>query len=129
MHPSYFLISTDDQVHSKNELSVSSETSEWLFYEQFWERFNQRHQTFFGQYEEEILSRHLIPAMIDSLQVSIEELNGKLVPEISFRYGWNANNQALICTVSNAVLAEEISMLIALLKKAATLEADVYCQL
>ena len=79
MHPSYFLISIDAECSSRKELSVSSETSEWLFHDKFWERFNQNHQTSFEQYEEECLPSKLTLEMINSLLVLYGEIDGNLV--------------------------------------------------
>lgn len=123
------MIFNDSEVIPWQEISLSAEVSEWLFFIRFWDEFNKKFETFFGQYEEEYLPKNLAVTMVKSLTSLIIDYQGKLDEEIKFRYGWNEKKEELYCVVSTKKVAEEISSLIKLMENASTLNSDVYCQL
>jgi hypothetical protein len=129
MHPSYFLILCASDDNSKRELALPAEVSEWLFFNRFWDEFNQKYQTFFGQYEEENLPPNLTATAAELLSTLIFKLSEESQPEFRFRYGWNAKKEELYCVVRKDMLVEQISKLASFMKEAAMLGCEVYCQL
>lgn len=109
-------------------MTLSGEVSEWLFKIGFWEELNGRYETDFAQYEEEVL----LSQMADDVANSIDNIGRGLADdggEVSFRYGWNQNEEELICCVSIKVLIEELRKLVNFFGLAAKHHLDVYCQL
>lgn len=111
------------------ELTLSGETSEWLFYVNFWDGINDRYQTDFAQYEEESLSADIVEETSNSLVSMMASLINDNGESISFRYAWNQNKEELICRVNSQVIVDELEKLIVLLRKATQCNLDVYCQL
>jgi hypothetical protein len=129
MHPSYFLILSENEDESKQELVLSASTSEWLFNCNFWLNFNAKYETSFAQYEEERLSLTLVKSMIDSLTILRENLLTNNNQTIRFIYGWNEKKEPLYCEIKIDVTMNEIIELINLLKNASISLSDVYFQL
>ncbi|HEY0061018.1 MAG TPA: hypothetical protein VGC21_02790 [Telluria sp.] len=93
---------------SQIELTLSPEASEWLFYVNFWDGINGKHQTDFAQYEEESLSADIVEETSNSLASMKASLINDDGQVISFRYAWNQNKEELICRVNSQLIADEI---------------------
>ncbi len=129
LHPAYFLLLVENEASSARELALSGEVSEWLFNSGFWDRFNEGHGTFFGQYEEEQLPVNLALVMADKLHAELDSLETVSCPTLRFCYGWDAQKNEMHCSVEIDALRKEIGQLIEFLNEAAASNSDVYCQL
>jgi hypothetical protein len=129
VHPSYFLVLDPIDRNSKNELTISGEVSEWLFYVKFWDDINEKYQTDFAQYEEESLTPEIVEDVLRMLLERKSGLEKSNKEEISFRFGWDQAKNELICHVSSKTIVDELEKICALLERSKMSKLEVYCQL
>lgn len=129
MHPSYFLILESSDESRENELALSAEASEWLFYNKFWDKINSKYEKDFAQYEDETVPAEFTDDMVKSIEELRNNLNKAADDAVTFRYGWNEKKEELMCHISRKVVDNDLGNLSSLFKKAADKKLAVYCQL
>ena len=129
MHPSYFRILNVAESDPDGDLSLSAETSEWLFYIKFWDALNSELGSNFGQYEDDVLPKGDVDFALKSIVEVADQNLAAPFENHNIVYGWNDRGDRLEFSISGDRLASDITCLSTFLKKALDLESDVYCQL
>jgi hypothetical protein len=129
MHPSYFMILESVEESCENELTLSGETSEWLFHKKFWEKVSSKFQKDFAQYEEEVFPGEFANGLAELIDCIMHSLKKEGADIVRFRYGWNQNREELISLVDPRAIIDELTNLIRLFRRAGDKRLDVYCQL
>lgn len=129
MHPSYFQISKRETGAPKRGLTISAETSEWLFHIKFWDAINRELKSNFGQYEDDILPSTdalVVLAEIDKLRSTYlrDPTSSQTVI-----YGWTPGGKNLEFSVSGVELSKSIDELRSFILEAIEQGSDVFCQL
>lgn len=125
---SLFLLDNDQQLTSEKFL-LSEEVSEWLINIGFWDHFNDVHGTFFGHYEEWILSIDLLPTMRNYFFELVENVKFLDVKTITFQYGWDDKKEALYCSADVESILIEIERVCFFINKAISSNSEIFFQL
>jgi hypothetical protein len=130
LHPSYLQILELPEQEAGAALAIAPEVSEWLFHAGVWKSLNAKCGTNFGQFEDDVLLKSIVPEAMDLLFAAKDRIDsdGEMT-RYRFAYAWSKDGKEQICDISKEDLTIGLLAIIYFLNRAIELASDVYCQL